>query len=168
MTIKAVKFGRLYCDMDGVLCDFRRGFNSLPGAHTIIHEYHADLDKDDWQKVNDTPNFWLNLKPMFDAHILWKYIKKYNPAILTAWGGNQSVSCGQKVQWCWNHLGVPGNDVLCVKRSEKKQYVTNGVYPNILIDDYEKNTTEWIAQGGIAIVHKNAARTIQDLKKLGL
>jgi hypothetical protein len=39
--------------------------------------------------------------------------------------------------------------------------------PNILIDDYDQNIKEWQAKGGIGILHKNAADTIAQPKKLG-
>ena len=41
--------------------------------------------------------------------------------------------------------------------------------PNILIDDWSKNTVPWAKKGGIAIQHINAATavTLTTLKKLG-
>ena len=42
--------------------------------------------------------------------------------------------------------------------------------PNILIDDREKNIWEWEAFGGIGLLHVtgDSARTIEELKQLGL
>ena len=37
----------------------------------------------------------------------------------------------------------------------------------ILIDDYEKNTREFTARGGIGIHHTSTSNTIRQLKKLG-
>ena len=39
--------------------------------------------------------------------------------------------------------------------------------PAILIDDYEKNTREFTAKGGIGIYHTSTSNTIRQLKKLG-
>ena len=39
--------------------------------------------------------------------------------------------------------------------------------PSILIDDYEKNVREFIANGGQAIHHTNTSKTIAQLKRLG-
>jgi hypothetical protein len=37
----------------------------------------------------------------------------------------------------------------------------------ILIDDYDKNTSQFTAKGGIGITFKSATQAIRDLKKLG-
>ena len=39
--------------------------------------------------------------------------------------------------------------------------------PCILIDDYDKNTSQFTAKGGIGITFKSASQTIRELKKLG-
>ena len=39
--------------------------------------------------------------------------------------------------------------------------------PAILIDDYDKNTSQFTAKGGIGITFKSASQTISQAKKLG-
>ena len=53
-----------------------------------------------------------------------------------------------------------------VRRKEKKLFARKGK-PSILIDDYEKNVREFIANGGKGIHHTNTSKTIAELKRLG-
>jgi hypothetical protein len=39
--------------------------------------------------------------------------------------------------------------------------------PAILIDDYEKNTSQFKQKGGIGITFRSAGQVISELKKLG-
>jgi hypothetical protein len=102
---------------------------------------------------------------MKDAKQLGGYVEKYNPEILTAAGNPAYGAEEQKRRWVpW----VIGSDIkvnVTRKSADKAQYAT----PNsILIDDQEKSIKPWIAAGGIGILHKSAASTIEELKKLGL
>jgi hypothetical protein len=68
-----------------------------------------------------------------------------------------------KAIWVQTHLGIPEPTVLFSKT--KFEYATTDGYPNILIDDFEKNVKNWLApptvgkSGGFAIQHKNFADT---------
>jgi len=64
---------QIYCDMDGVVADFIAYTTNLLG--------HKFTD-DDW---DDLPvDMFLQLPPMKDAHVLWGYIKQFQPFMLTA------------------------------------------------------------------------------------
>ena len=52
-------------------------------------------------------------------------------------------------------------------RSQKKSYAKTDGNPNVLIDDYDKNISEWEKSGGIGILHTNVGKTIGELKRLG-
>ena len=66
-------FPQIYCDMDGVVADFTSYTTNLLG-----HKFSDN----DW---DDLPvDFFLQLSPMKDAHILWNYIKHFDPFMLTA------------------------------------------------------------------------------------
>ena len=43
----------------------------------------------------------------------------------------------------------------------------NAGQPTILIYDYDKNTTQFKAKGGICITFTSASKAISELKKLG-
>ena len=66
--------------------------------------------------------------------------------------------------WVKKNLGLPNNRINLVRRFQKKDYAVSG---SILIDDYEKNTREFTAKGGIGIHHTSTSNTIRQLKKLG-
>lgn len=104
-------------------------------------------------------DFWLNLEWMPDGKQLWAYIKKYNPTILSSPVGEARG----KIEWCKRNLGIPENRIIL--SHDKHEYAR---YNTILIDDMEKNTVPFGEKGGIPILHKSAASTIQMLKSMGL
>jgi hypothetical protein len=63
--------------------------------------------------------------------------------------------------------GIDRSKINLVMRSQKKNYAKVAGAPAILIDDYDKNTKEFTARGGIGITFKTASQTIAELKKLG-
>ena len=60
----------IYCDMDGVLVDFDDSFKAKYG----IYPYNMPREQL-WELVISTPNYWLNLPPQKDAHILINFQK---------------------------------------------------------------------------------------------
>ena len=62
---------------------------------------------------------------------------------------------------------MSGGKVNLVKRREKQNFATNQGQPCILIDDYDKNTSQFKAKGGIGITFTSASKAISELKKLG-
>ena len=97
--------------------------------------------------------------------ILWDYIRKYNPNILSATGTPEKENRAAKTKWVKSNL--PGHKkIILVKESVMKaQYAKPH---HILIDDRLKSIGPWTKAGGISIRHKSAANTIAELKKLGL
>ena len=71
----------IFCDMDGVLVDFDKGYKDLTGKSTN----HADVqDKNDFWRLLDKSlkekglteyDYWVNLPWMPDGKQLWNYIK---------------------------------------------------------------------------------------------
>lgn len=160
----------IYCDMDGVMTDFDQILHKKYPEEMKNKDAntHIPLTDDDWTSFNKDPYFWHFMPPMNDAFVLWDYIKKYEPHMLTAWAGCEKTANRGKWFWCNRHLEI--QDVSrfnCVKRDQKVLFAkTNGI-ANILIDDYKKNIEEWIAAGGIGILHISAEETIRQLKLLG-
>lgn len=143
----------------------------MAGANEVLRERglpdfaHAEKDAK-WEALRSVPKFWANLDPMPDAMTLWRYIRPYNPYILST-PSKRMVTCKpEKIEWVHKHLGHV-EKILLVPREEKQKYATTDGRPNLLIDDFSKNIDEWTANGGVGIRHINTMSTILQLKKLG-
>ena len=159
----------IYCDMDGVLCDFISSANKVTGLNWGGLRKHQD-----WDTIRDTQNFWADMPWKRDGKQLWGYIKKYNPSILSASvQPQQDPDCKPgKLRWLSKNLGLNNSArINLVRRSQKQDYVRvnrgGKIEVAVLIDDYPKNITEWTAKGGIGILHTNTSSTISALKRLG-
>jgi hypothetical protein len=150
----------IYCDLDGVLVDFDRGYEELTGITT----QQADTKGVEafWAPLTTVgAKFWITLKWMPDGKQLWNYIEKYKPKLLSAPSREESSKLGKRV---WVKRELP-NVTLILRSAERKKEFAN---PNsILIDDREKNIKQWEDEGGIGIFHTNTSNTIKQLKELG-
>ncbi len=154
----------LYIDMDGVLCNFLKSAGLATGRKFSTHM--------DWEKVKHTDwkilaglgaGFWANIKWMDDGKELWDFVKQYNPNILSAFPkaeGNKQHAIAGKEQWIDKYL-TGFNEVYLVKGQEKQNFANKD---SILVDDSPRNIEQFITQGGIGILHKNAKDTIRQLK----
>lgn len=153
---------RIYCDMDGVLVDFDRGYKELTGMLPFEAEQSSNVASF-WEPINQAgAQWWAELKWMPDGKILWNHIKKYNPPLLSAPSKEQSSRIGKAA---WVRRELPHAQLILKPADQKQQYAT----PNsILIDDKQKNIDQWNQSGGIGILHTTAETTIKELQKLGL
>ena len=151
---------KIYCDMDGVLVDFDKGYLKLTG-NKLDGEHRSDTDF--WDPINKAGyDFWINLDWMPDGKRLWKYIEKYNPQLLSA-PSRQEDSRVAKLDWVYKEL--PNTHLILRSAKHKKDFAG----PNcILIDDRIDNIQGWRDAGGIAIHHVNTKHTIDQLKVLDL
>jgi nicotinamide mononucleotide adenylyltransferase len=150
---------KIYCDMDGVIVDFDKGYKELTGRDASF-----DTPKEEfWAPISKAgASFWIKLKWMPDGKQLWNYIKGYNPDLLSAPSREESSKMGKRI---WVKREVPGAKLILRSAERKQEFAT----PNsILIDDRADNIQRWKDAGGIGIVHTSAADTIQQLKDLGL
>jgi len=146
---------KIYCDMDGVLVDFDKGYKELTSKNaswgTDPEEFWAPITK------AGAP-FWIKLPWMPDGKQLWSYIKPYNPDLLSAPSREESSKIGKFV---WVKRNMPGTKLILRSAERKQEFAT----PNsILIDDRADNIQRWKDAGGIGIHHTSAAHTIQQLK----
>ena len=155
----------VYLDMDGVLVNLEKGAYEVHGVKL------GDVPKPErWEKIRDTKDFWKDLEWMPSAKSLWKFLKPYEPSIMSAYASHEPNSAKGKEDWLNKNVGkLPRNRINLVKRQDKQRFAKDGrtKQPNVLVDDHSKNIGEWEAKGGIGIHHTSVNGTIAKLKKLG-
>lgn len=177
-TSVATKLPDIYLDMDETLVDWMSGANAALKAagkpewkDSYWKENHSDEEADEirWDILNKTPNFWENLEFTPDGLLIWKFVKKYKPHILSACGDLAKTCKNGKKRWLAQRLGMKNlGKIHLVKRSQKKLFARDASKnPTVLIDDYLKNCQEYKSAGGIAIQVTTANQVIDKLKKLG-
>jgi hypothetical protein len=155
---------KIYCDMDGVLCDFDKQFSDSNPEHLSPSEYIAKYSTSKFWKLIGSykEKFWSEMEWMSDGKQLWEYIIKYKPTLLSAPSYEASSRFGKRL---WVDKNLPGTKLILAAADKKQNYSK----PNrILIDDKESNVEQWRSQGGIGILHKNTADTIKQLQQYGL
>ena len=116
---------QLYVDMDGVLVDMESGFMELSDG-LAPKEYEEKNGKNSfWKLIASKPNFWIDLKPMPDAKILWDFIKENfknpPPVILSAGQGSSIVQ--QKTAWIRKHIDPTVKVIIASAGSKKPEYL---------------------------------------------
>ena len=169
----------IYCDMDGVLCDFDLGYERLTGvstaeANTKGKSYFWELFR---KGVGENEkDFWANLEWQPGGKELWKAISSYTPNILSSPAIDFNLPPDQqldpkfnqaiqgKKEWIAKNLTNVGEEIF-VPAVQKATFAA----PNhILIDDMFKNISAWKSSGGIAILHKDTNKTLSILEKFKL
>lgn len=157
----------IFVDMDDVIVDFSSGYQQLTGKN-IKGEINTKLRTKEesatfWAPIDriGVP-FWFNLEFSSDGKMLWNYIKKYNPSILSSPSRRKESRIGKKL-WVKKHL--PRTELILCEASQKKKYAHPGA---ILIDDRVSNINQWIKAKGIGILFESAHQTIQELKRIGI
>ena len=158
---------RIYLDMDGVLVDFEKQL--VDTVKMPISQWMKLDRKKRWEPVIARKDFWSTTPWNNEGKKLLQFVKKYNPHILSAYLEKTfDPNCiPGKSAWCRKNLGLTGGKVNLVRRRDKQNFAMNAGQPCILIDDYDKNTTQFKAKGGIGITFTSATRAISELKKLG-
>lgn len=151
---------KVFCDLDGVLVDFIKGYYDLTG-YDMTGQHRTDPNF--YEPINAAGySFWINLEWMKDGKKLWKYIEKYDPMLLSAPTKKDDSRVG-KMDWVKREL--PSTKLILRSPGNKKEFASS---TSILIDDLSSNVEQWIEAGGIGILHVSTETTIQELKKLGL
>ena len=156
----------IYCDMDGVLCDFDNRFEFYTGMS--FDEYKIKYgDKKAYDKISEIgENYWANMKWENNGEKLWKIIKIHNPYILSSPGYFTGAKEG-KLKWIKKNLGIPESRVIFKQAKDKKDEAGKN---HILIDDLPSSITDWKNAGGIGIEYNssNPESAYNKLEELGL
>lgn len=157
---------QIYCDMDQVLVNFLDGANKVLSMKGL-RNFPDEEKESKWNALKSVSKFWVNLDWMPDGRPLWKFIRVYDPIILSTPSRRMMTSRPEKVEWIRKNLGRV-KEIHLVPRDQKQNYaVDKDGQPNLLIDDHIKNINEWVAKGGIGIRHINTMKTVSQLRKLG-
>tara|TARA_Y100000310_G_scaffold123587_1_gene122347 strand:- start:7264 stop:7776 length:513 start_codon:yes stop_codon:yes gene_type:complete len=149
---------KIFCDMDGVITDFDKGYQDVSGNSTDGYEekYGAEAF---WKPINDGGvKWWAELPWMPDGKKLWDFILPYKPTILSAPARGEDCPKGKEI-WIKRELG----DIPFIFEKDKYKYAQDN---HILIDDTKKKIDAWVEHGGIGILHTSADKTIEELRNL--
>lgn len=150
---------KIYCDMDGVLCDFEKRFKEIhPWSPS---KYTEKNGKDEFWKLIDERGvgFWVGIEWMEDGKMLWEYLKSNfeNVELLSSPSLAEHSRLGKRL-WVRNHKLEAKLNLAYASR--KPQYAAPD---RILIDDRKDTIKEWEKQGGVGILHTSAEDTIVKL-----
>lgn len=152
----------IFCDMDGVICDFDRQFEELTKMAPKEFEQKYGIEEF-WKVITDEGSeFWSTMKWMPEGKQLWDYIKPHKPILLSAPSRAESSKIGKEL---WRDQQIPGTKLVLASRQDKKTYADP---THILIDDRKDNITSWVEAGGVGIQYLSTSQTIEKLKSLGL
>ncbi len=155
----------IYCDMDGVLCNFFSAIQKLtdkPIKTLSVTQM--------WALCREQADFWESLEWMAGGKEVWRIVEHNHGHILSSLPYSDPNSGPGKRKWLRNNIGLtdPERIHLVNRRANKQNFAVSNQSPNILIDDYFKNTKEWQEAGGNAILHVNLEDTLQQLQELGI
>jgi hypothetical protein len=156
---------RIYCDMDGVLCDFMVQAKKATGK-IFTQEKSAEY----WKIIKKIPKFWSDMPWMPGGKQLWNYIKQYNPHILSAYTPDDPNCIPGKQKWIRRNINISSSRINLIRRKDKSKFAMKSGetrQPAIIIDDFPRNVDQFKAAGGIGILHISASKTISELKRLG-
>lgn len=157
----------IYCDMDGVLTNFKERFVHYTGM--VPNEYEQKYGTSQfWELIDETIGevFWSKMDWTPSGERLWNFIKPYSPELLTS-PSRKKVSRIGKSEWVKNNLSPTPK--ITFKYSKSKQELANST--SILIDDKTYIIENWNQAGGIGIHHPENTNDISPilnkLKELG-
>ena len=171
---------RIFCDLDGVLVDFNRGFKNLKSNTERLspEEYEKKHGKNSiWPLIDEEgPEYWANLKWTKDGRELWDYLSQYNPIILSSPSRSKSSIEG-KMKWINRNLGISQEKPTTSSKNwdpesriilSQHKYLYASSADDILIDDTKAKLDKWTGAGGTGILHNDSTDTIKILEQIFL
>jgi len=150
-------------DLDGVLCNFNERvlqvFNK-PDYEVTKWSFFKDwglTTQEFWQKIDETPGFWENLKPYPWMNELLDFIENRANFFLVSSPSWNASSYSGKRKWVQKYFGKEFNRLTITNHKEllaKKNAV--------LLDDSDSNCKKFLEAGGIPLLFPqpwNAAHT---------
>ena len=170
----------VFCDMDGVLCDFTKAFQDASKGWVIKDKQGNVIDTADgsltfeqfkekysnsqsWKIVMKKGlDFWENMEWMSDGKELWSFVNStFGSAEILSAPSSDPNSAKGKLIWCKRELNPQPIKVNLVPAKDKHIFAK----PNhILIDDKDKNIEQWIEKGGIGILHTDTTSSIKKIE----
>jgi len=164
----------VYLDMDGVLVDFQKSYNNLPGGTRIkSNSAEQDVSKAREKYLTAGPKFWADMDWIHGGKELFQVAAAQFQSIkILSSAGTTDIEKGKpviegKLQWLSRHLpSISRDNIHIVYGSHRKaEYAT----PNaILVDDLSSTIKAWNDKNGIGILHdaKYYKKSIDALEKL--
>lgn len=159
----------IFVDMDGVISDWDIWFKHISGG-LPEDEYKTKFGNNSAFELVKSKgiNWWATMPWTDDGKKLWTFINDnfLEVKILTASGSpGQASSYAKKGKLIWIQRNLPelieGDFIIVGPASEKWKYCNPG---DILVDDSEKNISDWTRAGGEGVLHRNYYDTISKLK----
>ena len=156
---------RVYLDLDGVLADF------YGTARRLLKRAYAELPPEEaWGILDKTPNLFLGLPVLPDAHALWQGVKeqvgRQNMRVLTSSPRDTGYLFSapmDKRAWVHRHFDGQCEVHVVLGWAKKAAYAESHA---ILIDDQARNIHAWEAAGGIGIHHQDAESSLKTLQEI--
>jgi len=162
---------QLYCDMDGVLCDFVAQFEHYYGTDPATYENEHGYPglKNAIDKAGR--EFWAEMPWMSAGKRLWEKIGKHGVIILTSPSTFKDAKPG-KLEWINLHLTPAPKAIIFRQTGEKHTILVNKspeeVEKSVLIDDWNDNIIPWKKSGGVGILHVDEHPAHYQIDKLDL
>lgn len=161
----------LYLDMDGVQADFFTAWANIHnkerykeiGDKQTREESIASLSNRGHEFI---ANFFATLPVLDGGMQVVDWLKRNNVpfTILSApLRDNHAASIEGKKLWLDQYN--PGTSESAIFTGTKEHFATKG-QPNVLVDDHKKYLERWQARGGIPVLHRNGADTIEQLENI--
>ena len=118
---------RIYCDMDGVLCDFMTAAKKATGM-----TFNQSDSAKHWDIIKRIPKFWSDMPWMPGGRQLWSYIRRFDSHILSAYSPNDPNCKPGKLKWLRRNVGMSNmNKINLVRRKEKSMKLEESFFTTI-------------------------------------